>query len=1008
MPLQPIRVSATQRPTPEIECSGSSTGHRDLTACRWNGMVRHIMTGEAHLPSTAMQHLLDALEERSRPLAELLRRALARGVTSTRYRIENELAHGGMGIVFRVTDLEVGRELALKRTREPLPLGGEANKRVVDPRYFARFLAEVRITGQLDHPGIVPLHELGLDEAGRLFFTMKLVTGETLAAILARLKRRAPEWDITRICQILLRVCDAVAFAHARAIVHRDLKPANIMVGTFGEVYVMDWGLARVLETAGPDDVSTADLRGNEVLDLDDSDESSGARTMEGEAVGTPSYMPPEQALGKLAEIDGRVDVYAIGAILYHALTGEAPYASDVLRGATGSGVVLRNVARQAPTPIAEFSREASPELIAICEKAMARARFERYPNVDALAADLRAYLDGRIVSALGSGPAVRLGKWILRHRRATFAALSIGVAATLAIGFGLRSMESVQRALALRDAASSATIKELEAKVAEFDRSSATLRSQLEAAMLEAERSTTDRKEWLVRKNELESAVSLAEEKASDLEARLHALEEHTREREARPLDTPPESRVDPGVKPVAPGLEEPLRARLETHARTIREIAALASRGAAFRDLLAADVAALESWLDDYAALTSRIEANRSRDPLLGVLDDELVSRSNRDLGALKDRLDWMHDTRLRIAGEVARVPTAGEDSWATVRDRLAPRLGADARKLAAESDLVPIGFDPDSDLPEFWLVESGNRPRRNPKTGRLDLDPEMGIVLVLVPGGTFEMGARRERRPGRGDQNVDPSADENESSTSGEPVSVTLDSFYFAKFELTNHQWRMLARRAPPSRLTPGSSVALGDKKRVETITLRNPVEGMTWEAANEILLDYGLTLPTEAQWEYAARGLAATRKRAKADGIPFWFDTRDKNLLTRFANILDGESGALYWSIANEDSKLTDPFAVHASVGSLEPNPLGLYDILGNVSEWCLDSRSALTANTRRSDGLLQGDLSGDRSKAIRGGDFRSPSHFARTTARRFLPRDEGFEFVGLRPARIILR
>ena len=94
---------------------------------------------------------------------------------------------------------------------------------------------------------------------------------------------------------------------------------------------------------------------------------------------------------------------------------------------------------------------------------------------------------------------------------------------------------------------------------------------------------------------------------------------------------------------------------------------------------------------------------------------------------------------------ASEVARIPSAGDDSWAVVRDRLASRLGTEARRLAAESDLVPIGFDPDSDLPEFWMVESGNRPRRDPKSGRLDLDPEMGIVLVLVPGGTFEMGAR-----------------------------------------------------------------------------------------------------------------------------------------------------------------------------------------------------------------------------------------------------------------------
>jgi len=174
------------------------------------------------------------------------------GAHGSRYKLEEEVGRGAMGAVYRVVDTRLDRRLALKLVLAQSEdvragrLSGNAARRL------KRFLNEARITSQLDHPGIVPVHEVGLDEEGRAFFTMKLVKGRTLAEVFERHARKDPEWNHARVLSILERVCEAMAFAHERRVIHRDLKPANVMVGDFGEVYVLDWGLARRLDK--PDD----------------------------------------------------------------------------------------------------------------------------------------------------------------------------------------------------------------------------------------------------------------------------------------------------------------------------------------------------------------------------------------------------------------------------------------------------------------------------------------------------------------------------------------------------------------------------------------------------------------------------------------------------------------------------------------------------------------------------------------------------------------------------------
>lgn len=335
-----------------------------------------------------------------------------------RYAIGTEIARGAMGRIVQAWDEELRREVALKVHR------GDTT----DARQQRRFLEEAQIAAQLDHPGIVPIHELGVDPEGRPFFSMRLVRGADLAEILALANDGKGEWTRTRLLHVLLRVCEAMAFAHARGVVHRDLKPANIMVGRFHETYVMDWGLAHVRGAEGADALPMVDsLRAAIAGEGDD----SPLLTRHGDVLGTPAYMAPEQALGGSVSCSPAVDVYALGAILWHVLAGRMPFAEGSNPTATK---ILARVRAGPPEPL---SSDVPPELRAICEKAMARSPAERYATVEDLGSDLRSYLEVRTVRAYATGRFAELRKWIARNRALTATVLLlllVGIAAGIAV----------------------------------------------------------------------------------------------------------------------------------------------------------------------------------------------------------------------------------------------------------------------------------------------------------------------------------------------------------------------------------------------------------------------------------------------------------------------------------------------------------------------------------------------------------------------------------------------
>ncbi len=239
--------------------------------------------------------------------------------TVGRYTLLGEIARGGVGVVLKARDPDLGRDVAIKVLRA---------EHATNPDVVCRFVEEAQVGGQLQHPGIVPVHELGLRTDGTPFFAMKLIKGRTLAALLA--ERPSPSDERVRFLSIFESVCNTIAYAHARGIVHRDLKPSNVMVGAFGEVQVVDWGMAKVLSQGGvADEAQPPRVQSDRTRVSTVRTKVGSTQSVVGSVFGTPRYMAPEQARGEVDRIDERTDVFALGGILCEVLTGDPPYAGD-------------------------------------------------------------------------------------------------------------------------------------------------------------------------------------------------------------------------------------------------------------------------------------------------------------------------------------------------------------------------------------------------------------------------------------------------------------------------------------------------------------------------------------------------------------------------------------------------------------------------------------------------------------------------------------------------------
>ncbi len=332
-------------------------------------------------------------------------------VSDERYRVVNRLGKGGMGEVMTVRDMAIGREVALKRIRRANP--SDAVRQ--------RFMREASIQGRLEHPAIVPVHDIGHDHLGVPFFTMKKLTGTTLAKILDGDRAAYP---LQRLLRAFAEVCLALEFAHVRGIIHRDLKPENIVLGDFGEVYVLDWGVAKIVGEHDPD-----------FTDVSGSGEHA---TQAGISIGTPGYMAPEQVRGD-ADIDARVDLYALGCILFEILSHEMLHPT----GKAGLASALAGVDAR-PSLRAPW-RAVPPELELLCVAATSRERADRLKTARELGDGVQRYLDGDRDLALRR----QLGREHLDRARAAFATSTGPETATTA------AAADEQRSVAMREAAS-------------------------------------------------------------------------------------------------------------------------------------------------------------------------------------------------------------------------------------------------------------------------------------------------------------------------------------------------------------------------------------------------------------------------------------------------------------------------------------------------------------------------------------------------------------------------
>ena len=304
-------------------------------------------------------------------------------IAQSQFTLLRQIGKGGLGTVWLARDEDLKRNVAIKEM---------APEKSDSPKHFQRFQREAVITGLLEHPNVVPLYMYGINtDTGQPFYAMRFLGKQTLAEKIQEYHARieaghAESIDLHRLLNVFLDVCQAIAYAHSRGVIHRDLKPENVALDSFGQVIVLDWGIAKV--------ISDGELAVQSSLDT--SDDSRLTKTLEGEVVGTPLYMAPEQAAGDLDHVDERTDVYGLGAILFSILTGRAPHENSIAAQSDNIKGVLKSIAEGEAPSARESNPEVPRDLDEICMRAMSNQRFARHVSAQELATDVERWIAGQ------------------------------------------------------------------------------------------------------------------------------------------------------------------------------------------------------------------------------------------------------------------------------------------------------------------------------------------------------------------------------------------------------------------------------------------------------------------------------------------------------------------------------------------------------------------------------------------------------------------------------------
>jgi serine/threonine protein kinase/formylglycine-generating enzyme required for sulfatase activity len=877
------------------------------------------------------------------------------GEAAERYEVRGELGRGGMGAVFRVFDRDLEREVALKVLFDDVG---------ADPGCTARFLAEARAMAGLQHTGIIPVYDFGVDARRRAYFTMRLVEGRTLARVIADARSGSAEearaFSLFRVLELVVEAANAVAYAHSRGVIHRDLKPQNVMVGSFGEVQVMDWGLAKDVRRLGarparpaarspgdPVDRAAATERlppsgaaaGTGTLpwerrgggtgtapaplaapaepDVPGSGSSShrllggspsDAATIHGMIIGTPAYMAPEQTEGDPSLVGPAADVFALGAILYHALTGRPPYHAE-----EGEDPLEKARTLDYPRPRA-LDPSIPPELEAISVKAMAARPAERYVDALAFVRDVQAFLEHEPVSAYPEGLAARARKWAKRHRHAIALAASAIALATL----GALALVRLEDARAAR----------------EIEEARGAVRREGERLLLEADRRTGDALAAYVR-----GRAPLWERRAAVLQGGELAAY----------FGAPPESEVEARDRLLAEGEPAPPPGEALALHRS-REAARLLAReeGRA----IATEADALYRRAHDRlieaqeGARAERAEARRllalarfasaqgRPEAAAGYLDAAARRLGPEDAPAVEE-------TRARAALRVSIAgPSGGGVAPEASLHKVDPRsLATDPRPLPGHERL-PLPFEARDLAPGEYVVairEAGAAP---------DLAAAaLSFPVLLAPGDRWESAipvSLAAIPPGMRYVPAGPALVGSQVFAPEErpPRFIHLPAFMIGRCETTVAE---LAAQADGPRAGTRTAAEVAGRggiyvenvgyRLVAGASFRDPVGAglsleearalpaaqLTFAEAREHARARGLRLPSELEWEKAARGIDG-RRYPWGQGAP--------------------DSGGIFRANFFQFGEDADGYEHHAPVGAFPEgrSPYGCLDMVGNAYEY----------------------------------------------------------------------